>query len=170
MKKHNAFWRFWHYYILGEYHCDTCPYSWEERSYDGDCDAGCFLKGEIADESCRYIRNPISALKVRKEKNLYNSRYDDWCEYEDELEKKYRVEEKIRQERSKECNHLWVDALQEKDLYGRDNLSKAVDEIIDEWEAIAHPPISKSEKLKIAFKEWISEWYYNHIGCYKKVK
>lgn len=44
---------YWHWYILGEYHCDHCPYSWEER-YDDDCDAGCCIKGDIQD-TCRLI-------------------------------------------------------------------------------------------------------------------
>ena len=53
------FWRdvrtWWEYYVLGRYHCDTCPYCWEEHYYyDGDCDAGCNLRkdGELMD-TCR---------------------------------------------------------------------------------------------------------------------
>lgn len=44
----------WRWYILGRYHCDRCPYAWEERYYEGDCDCGCVIRGDIRD-TCRLI-------------------------------------------------------------------------------------------------------------------
>lgn len=46
--------RAWKWYIKGYYHCDHCPYCWEEYSYEGDCDCGCYIRGELWD-TCRLI-------------------------------------------------------------------------------------------------------------------
>lgn len=74
--------RFWKYYIKGEYHCDTCPFSWEERGLE-DADAGCYIKGEIQD-TCRLLP-PFRFLLGwgRRKKALYylNHQYDDMDEW-----------------------------------------------------------------------------------------
>lgn len=44
----------WRWYILGRYHCDKCPYSWEQWYEAGDCDCGCVIFGDIRD-TCRLI-------------------------------------------------------------------------------------------------------------------
>ncbi|MBQ6053006.1 MAG: hypothetical protein IJL30_06975 [Clostridia bacterium] len=74
--------RFWKYYIKGEYHCDTCPFGWEERGLE-DADAGCYIKGEIQD-TCRLLP-PFRFLIGwgRRKKALYylNHQYDDMDEW-----------------------------------------------------------------------------------------
>ena len=81
-------------YILGEYHCDTCPYGWEDWYYEGDCDCGCYIFGDIRD-SCRLIP-PLRALigwPRRKKSRYYAShQYDgfaDFCEKDMQLQEKF---------------------------------------------------------------------------------
>ena len=56
-KKCKNIWRriktLWKWYVLGYYHCDKCPFCWEERGYE-DCDCGCYIRGDIRD-TCRLI-------------------------------------------------------------------------------------------------------------------
>lgn len=54
MKK-SKFRRFWEWYVLGHYHCDRCPYSWND-AFPGceDCDCGCVIFGDIRD-TCRLL-------------------------------------------------------------------------------------------------------------------
>lgn len=72
------------YYIRGDYHCDVCPYSWEERGEE-DADAGCYLFGELRD-TCRLIRNPISRMIVNARMNDADGRYDFWTEVSNDIE------------------------------------------------------------------------------------
>ena len=53
--KKSMMYRIWHWYIKGEYHCDKCPYCWEERtSYEYDeWDAGCYIKGDLPEMGWR---------------------------------------------------------------------------------------------------------------------
>lgn len=79
----------WHWYILGEYHCDHCPYCWEER-YEDDCDAGCIIKGEIQD-TCRLVppfRGIVGFFATKR--YIYKSRhhYDDLPEWYERQERK----------------------------------------------------------------------------------
>lgn len=57
-KRLNRLWEWiktrWKWYVLGYYHCDQCPYSWSEYSYEGDGDCGCYIKGELWD-TCRLL-------------------------------------------------------------------------------------------------------------------
>lgn len=78
---------FMKHYIKGYYHCDTCPFCWEERGLE-DADAGCYIKGELQD-TCRLLP-PFRFLIGwgRRKKALYyiNHEYDDierwYCEEE----------------------------------------------------------------------------------------
>lgn len=85
--KKSAFYRFWHWYIKGEYHCDKCPYGWEEKtSYEYDeWDAGCYIKGDIRD-TCRLLppfRWVVGYLRKRKYEYLRSHEYDDYEEWQD---------------------------------------------------------------------------------------
>lgn len=74
--------RFVKYYIKGEYHCDTCPFSWEECGYE-DADAGCYIYGDIRD-SCRLLppfRFLIGWPRRRKYNYLRNHEYDDYDDF-----------------------------------------------------------------------------------------
>lgn len=47
--------RFWRWYVLGYYHCDRCPYSWDDACPScEDCDCGCVIFGDIRD-TCRLL-------------------------------------------------------------------------------------------------------------------
>lgn len=76
--------RFWRWYILGRYHCDNCPYSWEECGYE-DADAGCYIYGELRD-SCRLLppfRFLIGWPRRKKCSYLRDHEYDDYAEFID---------------------------------------------------------------------------------------
>lgn len=80
------------FYCKGEYHCDQCPYSWEERNYfEDDGDAGCYIFGELRD-TCRLLppfRSVIGWFKKRRYLYDYNSQYNDypeWCEFTEKKE------------------------------------------------------------------------------------
>lgn len=90
----SAFKRFWRYYILGYYHCDNCPFSWEEGSYDGDWDCGCHVYGDTR-ETCRLLP-PFRFIigSIRKKVSLYHyyHAYDgivEFYEKDDEIQKKF---------------------------------------------------------------------------------
>lgn len=77
--------RFWKYYIKGEYHCDNCPYSWEECGYE-DSDAGCYIYGELRD-SCRLLppfRFLIGWPRRRKCCYLRDHKYDGFADFQRE--------------------------------------------------------------------------------------
>lgn len=92
----NRLWKWietrWKWYVLGYYHCDRCPYSWEERGYE-DCDAGCYIKGDIQD-SCRLIP-PFRAIIgwPRKRAYLYHEAhaYDGIGEIYEENSRKQKI-------------------------------------------------------------------------------
>lgn len=100
--KKSIFYRIWYWYIRGEYHCDKCPYSWEERtSYEYDeYDAGCYIKGDIC-ETCRFIppfRWIVGSIKKKKVMYYYNHRYDGCSEHYIEWENKdKKIQEAITQ-------------------------------------------------------------------------
>lgn len=90
--KKSLFYRIWHWYIKGEYHCDKCPYSWEEKtSYEYDeWDAGCYIKGDIRD-TCRLLppfRWIVGSLRKKKAMYYYNHQYDGCGEFYEEWENK----------------------------------------------------------------------------------
>lgn len=92
--------RAWKWYIKGDYHCDHCPYCWADYSYDGDCDCGCYIRGELWD-TCRLIP-PIRFLIgwPRKKCHQYFEAhaYDgmaEWCENEDKKRTAYAESIKI---------------------------------------------------------------------------
>lgn len=69
----------WKWYVLGYYHCDKCPYCWADYSYEGDCDCGCYIKGDIQD-TCRLIppfREIIGWPRMRYAQYWETHQYDD---------------------------------------------------------------------------------------------
>ena len=95
----NKFKRFWNYYIKGEYHCDTCPFCWEERGYE-DADAGCYIKGELQD-TCRLIppfRFLIGWGRRRKVRYIRNHEYDDYPEFIEKYDRELHETEKALQD------------------------------------------------------------------------
>lgn len=87
--------RFWKWYIKGDYHCDKCPYSWEERLYEGDCNCGCYIKGDIRD-TCRLLppfRAIIGKIRLRQNNYYMAHQYDGFGEFH---EKEERINEEFK--------------------------------------------------------------------------
>lgn len=86
---------FYRYYIRGDYHCDSCPFSWEERGLE-DADAGCYIKGDLMD-TCRLLpplRFLIGWGKRKKAIYCREHEYDDFGEwYEEKLRKEQEMGE-----------------------------------------------------------------------------
>lgn len=83
--------RFWKWYIQGEYHCDQCPYCWDDASPAmEDCDCGCYIFGDLRD-SCRLLP-PFRFLLGwgRKRKAEYSAahEWDDYASWMQEIEGK----------------------------------------------------------------------------------
>lgn len=79
-------------YVKGKDHCDSCPYSWEEKtSYEYDeWDQGCYINGDLQHRCMLLppIRGIIGKLKKNKYHYYANHQYDnigDW--YEDDMKK-----------------------------------------------------------------------------------
>ena len=150
------------WYICGEYHCDHCPYSWEERGME-DADAGCFLFGELRD-TCRHIRNPISQMIVNKHKNEYDSRWDCWAEYGDILEICERIQQDICRDMDKEYTiGMEYRLVRDYDEYDAIRIIEAISLRYDRY---AHPYRSPWQKLKEAFAEWRKDFVWRHFKCY----
>ena len=81
------------YYILGYYHCDKCPWCWEDI-YDGDCDAGCYARGDIH-ETCRLlppIRDILGYFGKKRQMSIDWSIYEDLVAEHEEEERKFKLD------------------------------------------------------------------------------
>lgn len=155
------------WYIFGEYHCDECPYSWEERGIE-DADAGCFLFEELRD-TCRHIRNPISQMIVNKHKNEYDSQWDGWIEYSNEYENCERVYKNIS-DRIKAHEYV-PDMLREfYEGYDECHAIMIMREIVNEYGLIVHPYKKPWQKCKEAFAEWRKDFVWRHFKIYFRRK
>ncbi len=166
----------WNWYVLGYYHCDKCPYSWEERGYE-DYDCGCYIKGDICD-TCRLIpqfRAIIGWPKKRYAQYWEGHMYDgmgDW------------YEQSIKQEESfADCIKILLKGMElyERDSEGnlvpicKENLTEVFSfgygqfyEAFRYYEDHAHPP--KVVPLKKQWKDLIKltwkQMVYDHIAPY----
>lgn len=167
-KDESALHKVYRYYIRGDYHCDVCPYSWEERNYEGDADAGCWRFGELRD-TCRHIRNPISRMIVNKNQNEYEGQWDGWIEYGEQYELCEKLYRNISEE-IKEGSYV-PDKLREfvekNDEY---NGTEIIQEIVNEYELLAHPYKTPWKKLKEASAEWRKDFIWRHFKCYFRSK
>lgn len=104
--------RFVAWYIKGKYHCDQCPYCWVNRYEDGDCDCGCYIKGDIQD-TCRLLP-PFRFLLgwPRKRKILY------WESHANDGAEEWYEDLEMRQSAMKKAI---IQALDGYELYCRDN-------------------------------------------------
>lgn len=144
------------WYIKGYYHCDQCPYSWEERGVEGDADAGCYIKGDICD-TCRLIQ-PFKGIIGRMRKNRYeywkSKRYEGYGEWYEEEEKRQDV-----------FNAILLEFLEDYQSYifcenngckDRNDIAQEVGcELRRKYEDAAHPVVIKT--LKVRWKELIGE-------------
>ena len=170
MRKYlSAIMRFWRYYILGYYHCDKCPYSWEECYYEGDCDAGCYIFGDIRD-TCRLLP-PFRAVigSIRKKVCIYheNHAYDGFAEFvekDDELQKKF--------------NELFCEVLNRYSVGYKNgsgewtqftpdafHMLDALHYFRHEYEELAHPFEAKTYRQEL--RELLSKIWKSFIGKFK---
>lgn len=164
MNEESKLWEIWHWYIKGEYHCDKCPYSWEERGEE-DADAGCLLSkdGELRD-TCRYIRNPISRMIVNGKINDRDREYDGWKDYIEQYEICKQI---ITETKKKIENGEWVHDNIRRFYEGHEH--DAIDimmDMVEKYKAKVYPHRTPKEKLKDAFREWKKEFAWKHFKRY----
>jgi len=163
--------RFWKYYIKGEYHCDTCPFSWEERGME-DADAGCYIRGELWD-TCRLLP-PLRFLVGwgRRKKTLYYKyhEYDGFAEFVEELDRQDREVEKALYNYLNIYGYGIVHASQGKAVFQNDD-----HETLKEYSGIyrlasdlrdVFAPV-KYEPLKSRWKELIKETWNRFLMIFK---
>lgn len=158
----------WEWYVLGYYHCDKCPYSWEDMDYYGECnDCGCYRFGELRD-TCRHIRNPISQLIVNARINDNLNSYDCWVDYGEQ----YEICEQIAMETNEKIeNGEWVtDTLRKFYAEYEHGVVDIMMDITHEYEMKVHPHRTPKEKLKDAFREWREEFVWKHFKRYFRRK
>ena len=155
----------WKWYVLGYYHCDQCPYSWEERGYE-DCDCGCYIRGEIYD-TCRLIepfRTLIGWPQIRITQYWRDHQYDGFGEYwEEVIQRELAFEEAIeillknRYVCLKNQKGELVPLSEEHKGHIRNAFrGSAFNEALDHYEEKAHP-FKPTPKLKTRWKELIQE-------------
>lgn len=77
--------------------CENCPLSWEDRSYEGDCDCGCMAYGDYlggAKFICRlpqFIKRKITKWKQRRIDKQQAHQYDGIVEWYTEEQRKNRA-------------------------------------------------------------------------------
>lgn len=89
----------WRYYVLGYYHCDHCPMCWADWAYEGDCDCGCYIFGNIRD-TCRLLppfRQLIGWPKKRYKQYWEIHQYDGCGEhFERVVEQDFAIEKVLK--------------------------------------------------------------------------
>lgn len=166
-KDENTLHKVYRYYIRGDYHCDVCPYSWEERGEE-DADAGCYLFGELRD-TCRYIRNPISRMIVNGRLNDADHAYDGFQDYDKELEI------------LDEVLHPIIELAQDTGVYSEafknfvitftaTEQHDLIAFICSKYELMKHPYQTPWRKLKSAYMEWHKDFWYRHFRRYFRRK
>lgn len=154
------------WYICGEYHCDHCPYSWEERGEE-DADAGCYLFGELR-ETCRLIRNPISRMIVNARMNDADGRYDFWTEVSNDIEIAEEIQKGLEKE-AKDLEHYFPAKKFVSSLNGYDQY-EIIKTICAEYNLMKYPYQTPWKKLKSAFAEWWKYFTYRHFKRYFRRK
>lgn len=81
--------KFIDWYIKGKYHCDKCPFCWDDYSeYLGDGDCGCYIFGDLRD-TCRLIP-PIRFIlgwgNLKRAEYFQAHEYDDFPEWQEKRE------------------------------------------------------------------------------------
>lgn len=72
--------------------CETCPLSWEDRGYEGDCDCGCVVYGDLYGNKpiCHMLDSIKYSLRKcldRKRDKELEHEYDGIVEWFENLEK-----------------------------------------------------------------------------------
>lgn len=181
MKEESKFKRFWRWYVKGEYHCEHCPYCWEEHYWEGDCDCGCIIRGDIRD-TCRLLppfRFLIGWPRRRKAEYWASHQYDDVGEYYERVELSEQV---LTKELLKMLNRYevvyhpaWSDVLEDENgekkwektivMDKKEVVAGAVSQIRMEYEDAAHPFVYKS--LKQEWKELIKKTWNKFLDIFR---
>ncbi len=81
--------------IFGNFECENCPLSWEDRSYEGECDdCGCLVYKDLYEGGkpiCHlpmWIKRAIAEVKQRKIDKAIANQYDGIFEWYEEQQKK----------------------------------------------------------------------------------
>lgn len=78
---------------MNSYDCSECPLSWEDRSYEGDCDCGCYVYGDLYGNKtlCHlpdFIKRIIARHKENKIAKIEAKQYDGIAERYEEQQKR----------------------------------------------------------------------------------
>lgn len=166
--------RFWKWYVLGYYHCDRCPYSWDDASPScEDCDCGCVIFGDIRD-TCRLLppfRFLIGWGKKKRFRYAQAHEYDGLVDWYEERERK----EAIMAKTISNSFEKWGLSLHHTLLDGTtapvEDLNAEIEVIAhwvtDEYEQEIHPvqhrPLREEWKLLLG-KTWRS--FIRHFAPY----
>lgn len=78
---------------MKSYDCENCPLSWEERSYEGDCDCGCYIYGDLYGRKAfcylpNFIKGIIAHHKENKIAKMEAKQYEGIAEWYEEQHKR----------------------------------------------------------------------------------
>lgn len=164
----------YNWYIKGEYHCDECRYCWEEWSYEGDGDCGCYIKGDIQD-TCRLLppfKNIIGYFKKRKCDYYMDHKWDGYDEFCQEQDKKELfLREKINEHIFKEHEFYVKGTNGEFIPVNTENnptvfsVCRAAAAVVHDYDGMFHPVIYKSLSQK--WKELLKDTFDSFTEKFK---
>ena len=156
--------KFWKWYVLGYYHCDRCPYSWDDACPGcEDYDCGCVIFGDTKD-TCRLLppfRFLIGWGKKKRFQYAQAHEYDGLVDWYEEHERKEAIMAKTI------SNNLaqWQLSLHRSGVDGStapvEDINAEIEVlahwIVDEYEQAAHPvqrPTLCQEWKNLLHKTW----------------
>lgn len=134
--------RLWRWYVLGYYHCNRCPYSWDD-AFPGceDCDCGCVIFGDIRD-TCRLLppfRFLIGWGKKKRFQYAKAHEYDDLVDWYKEHERRVPTMTAAIAKSMEEWNLSFHHPLP-------DGTQMPVGDLNEEIEAISHKVVEEYER------------------------
>ena len=102
--------------------CEDCPLSWEDRSYEGDCDCGCYIYEDLYGDKfiCRlpmFIKRFIATRKIKKIEKEQARQYDGIGEWYKEEQRKETAMQYAINETLKERGMFLCFRSEEQDKY-----------------------------------------------------
>lgn len=180
-EKNNKLKTWWRWYVKGEYHCEHCPYVWEEHYHEGDCDCGCIIRGDIRD-TCRLLppfRFLIGWFRRRKAEYHSSRQYDGIGEH---YEKCYEQEQLLQKEILEllapyelvyrpVSSEAWIDEQSDKChektvvMDKKEIVADAICRIRMNYEDAAHPYVHKT--LKQEWKELLKKTWNRFADVFR---
>lgn len=74
--------------------CENCPLAWEDKGYEGDCDCGCLVYGDLYEGSkpiChlpQFVKTFMAKQRERKNQKKMGQQYNDMLEWYAERDQK----------------------------------------------------------------------------------